>query len=229
MNKNPSVTPRASRLTLGVVATALVLSGCANMSETQSDSAKGAGIGALAGAVLGGLTGGSKGATQGAVIGAGAGALGGYIWSTRMQEQKKAMEQATQGTGIGVSQTADNRLKLDVPADAGFAVGRSAINPALAGVLNQFAGTLQQNPVTQVTIVGHTDNTGSDAINNPLSVDRANSARDYLISRGVAASRFNTEGRGAREPIADHGTTDGRAKNRRVEIFVAEPATTAQK
>lgn len=222
MNKNPSVTPRASRLTLGVVATALVLSGCANMSETQSDSAKGAGIGALAGAVLGGLTGGSKGATQGAVIGAGAGALGGYIWSTRMQEQKKAMEQATQGTGIGVSQTADNRLKLDVPADAGFAVGRSAINPALAGVLNQFAGTLQQNPVTQVTIVGHTDNTGSDAINNPLSMDRAASTRSYLTGRGVDGRRIAIDGMGERYPIATNESADGRARNRRVEIFVGE-------
>lgn len=220
---------RATRLTLGVVAAALALSGCANMSETQSDSAKGAGIGAIAGAVLGGLTGGSKGATQGAVIGAGAGALGGYIWSTRMQEQKKAMEQATQGTGIGVSQTSDNRLKLDVPADAGFAVGRSAINPTLAGVLNQFAGTLQQNPVTQITIVGHTDNTGSDAINNPLSVDRANATRDYLVARGVSAARFTTDGRGSREPVADNSSASGRAANRRVEIFVAEPATTAQR
>ena len=146
-----------------------------------------------------------------------------------MQEQKAAMEKATQGTGIGVSQTADNRLKLDVPADAGFAVGRSTINPTLAGVLNQFAGTLQQNTVTQVSIIGHTDNTGSDAINNPLSLDRANSARDYLVGRGVAATRFATEGRGSREPVADNATAEGRAKNRRIEIYVAEPATTAQK
>ncbi|OSZ65501.1 OmpA family protein [Hydrogenophaga sp. IBVHS2] len=229
MNTSSAPAAAASRFTLGVVTIALVLSGCANMSETQSDSAKGAGIGALAGAVLGGLTGGSKGATQGAVIGAGAGALGGYIWSTRMQEQKKAMEKATQGTGIGVSQTADNRLKLDVPADAGFAVGRSAISPALAGVLNQFAGTLQQNQITQVTIVGHTDNTGSDAINNPLSVDRANATRDYLVGRGVSAARFTTDGRGSREPVADNGSAAGRAANRRVEIYVAEPATTAQR
>lgn len=208
---------------------ALALSGCANMNETQQDTAKGAAIGAAAGAVLGALTGGSKSATQGAVIGAGAGALGGYIWSKKMQDQKAAMEKATQGTGIGVSQTADNRLRLDVPADAGFAVGRSSVSPSLAGVLNQFAGTLQQNPVTQVTIIGHTDNTGSDAVNNPLSLDRANSARDYLIGRGVAVTRFATEGRGAREPVANNASAEGRAKNRRIEIYVAEPATTAQK
>ncbi|MFN3738241.1 OmpA family protein [Hydrogenophaga sp.] len=211
-------------LTLCTAAAAMVLSGCANMTETQSDTAKGAGIGAVAGAVLGGLTGGSKGATQGAVLGAGAGALGGYIWSKKMQEQKAAMEQATQGTGIGVSQTADNRLKLDVPADAGFASGRSTISPTLGGVLTKFAGTLQQNTVTQVTIIGHTDNTGSDAINNPLSVDRANATRDYLVARGVSAARFTTDGRGSREPIADNSTPAGRAANRRVEIYVAEPA-----
>ena len=224
MNNNPSATPRASRLTLGVVATALVLSGCANMSETQSDSAKGAGIGALAGAVLGGLTGGSKGATQGAVIGAGAGALGGYIWSTKMQEQKKAMEAATAGTGIGVSQTSDNRLKLDVPADAGFATGSSTVSPTLQRVLGQFANTLNANPVTAIAIVGHTDSTGSDAVNNPLSFNRANSTRDYLVARGVSPARFATDGRGSREPIADNSTEAGRARNRRIEIFLAERA-----
>lgn len=216
-------------LALTTLAATIALGGCANMTETQQDTTKGAAIGAAAGAVLGAITGGSKSAAKGAVLGAGAGALGGYVWSKKMQEQKAAMEQATQGTGIGVSQTADNRLKLDVPADAGFAVGRSTVSPTLAGVLDKFAGTLQQNPVTQVSILGHTDNTGSDAINNPLSVDRANSARDYLVARGVAPTRFTTDGRGSREPVADNSTNDGRAKNRRVEIFVAEPATTAQK
>ncbi|MFM6985509.1 MAG: OmpA family protein [Hydrogenophaga sp.] len=219
-----------TRLTaLASLSLALALGGCANMTETQQDTAKGAAIGAAAGAVLGALTGGSKSATKGAVIGAGAGAVGGYIWSQKMQEQKAAMEKATQGTGIGVSQTTDNRLKLDVPADAGFAIGRSAISPTLAGVLSPLASTLQQNTVTQVNIIGHTDNTGSDAINQPLSLDRANSARDYLTARGVAVTRFTTEGRGSREPVADNATAEGRARNRRVEIYVAEPATSAQK
>src|SRR5690606_10467431 len=143
-----SVSNLGRGFTLLAVASALAIGGCANMSETQKDSAKGAGIGAAAGVVLGGLTGGSKGAAQGAVLGAGAGALGGYIWSNRMQEQKKQMEAATAGTGIGVSQTADNRLKLDVPADAGFATGRATLSPTLVNVLGQFATTLQQNPAT---------------------------------------------------------------------------------
>ena len=200
------------------------LSGCANMSETQQDTAKGAGIGALAGAVLGAATGGSRGAAQGAVLGGAVGAGGGYIWSKKMQDQKMAMEKATAGTGVAVSQTADNRLKLDIPSDVSFDVGRSAIKPNFAPVLTHFAGSLNQNPITSVTIIGHTDNTGSDAINNPLSVDRANSARDYLVGRGVAAQRIATDGRGAREPIADNSSQQGRGKNRRVEIYVAEPA-----
>jgi outer membrane protein OmpA-like peptidoglycan-associated protein len=199
-----------------------ILSGCANMTETQRGTAQGAGIGAAAGALLGAATGGSKGAAQGAVLGGALGAGGGYIWSKKMQDQKMAMEQATAGTGVAVSQTADNRLKLDIPSDVSFDVGRSAIKPNFAPVLNHFATSLNQNAVTTVTIIGHTDNTGSDAINNPLSVDRANAARDYLVSRGVARNRIMTDGRGAREPIADNNTQQGRDKNRRVEIYVAE-------
>ena len=200
------------------------LSGCANMSETQQGTAKGAGIGAIAGAVLGGVTGGSRGAVAGAALGGAVGAGGGYIWSKRKQDQKAAMEQATAGTGVAVSQTADNRLKLDIPSDVSFDVGRSAIKSNFAPVLNHFATSLNQNPVTTVTIIGHTDSTGTDAINNPLSFDRANATRDYLASRGVAFQRIATDGRGSREPIASNATAAGRDQNRRVEIYVAEPA-----
>ena len=209
--------------TLACAAIALsVLSGCANMSETQQGTAQGAGIGAVAGALLGAATGGSKGAATGAALGGAVGAGGGYIWSKKMQDQRVAMEQATRGTGVAVSQTTDNRLKLDIPSDVGFDTGRSAIKSNFAPILTQFATSLNQNPVTTVTIVGHTDTTGSDAVNNPLSIDRADAARDYLVSRGVARNRIMTDGRGSREPVADNNTTQGRDKNRRVEIYVAE-------
>ena len=199
-----------------------VLSGCADLSETQKGTAQGAGIGAVGGALIGAALGGSKGAATGAVLGGVAGAGGGYIWSKKMQDQKAAMEKATAGTGVAVSQTPDNRLKLDIPSDVSFDTGRSAIKPNFDPILNQFASTLTQHPETTISIVGHTDSTGSDAINNPLSVDRANAARDYLVSRGVARTRIATDGRGAREPVADNGTVQGRDKNRRIEIYVAE-------
>lgn len=199
-----------------------ILSGCANMNGAQQGAAQDAGIGALAGAVLGAAVGGSKGAVLGGALGAG----GGYLWSKKMQDQKVAMEQATVGTGVAVSQTADNRLKLDIPSDVSFDVGRSAIKPNFAPVLNHFATSLNQNSVTTVTIIGHTDSTGSDAINNPLSIDRADAARDYLVSRGVARTRIVTDGRGSREPVADNATQQGRDRNRRVEIYVAEQMAT---
>jgi len=201
------------------------MAGDANMDETQRTTATGAAVGAVAGALLGGVTAGgnkTKSAATGAAIGAALGAGGGYLWSRHMQEQKAAMEQATQGTGIGVTQTADNQLKLDIPSDLSFDSGRYDIKPALHAVLDRFATTLNQNPVTTVRIVGHTDNVGSDAVNNPLSVNRAAATRDYLVSRGVASNRIAIDGRGAREPIADNATAAGKAKNRRVEIFVAE-------
>lgn len=221
-----AVSRPATTWVLCVATAALVLTGCANLSETQSDAAKGAGIGALGGAILGAVTGGSKGATTGAVLGGAVGAAGAYIWSKKMDDQKAAMEEATAGTGIGVTQTADNQLKLEIPNEVSFDVGRATIKQDFAQVLGTFASSLNAHPSTTVTIIGHTDSSGSDAVNDPLSVQRANSTRDYLVARGVSPSRLLTQGRGSREPVASNATADGRAQNRRVEMFVAEPATT---
>jgi outer membrane protein OmpA-like peptidoglycan-associated protein len=220
----------AMKRTMGVIAIAgaLTLGGCANMDQTQQDTAKGAGIGAVAGAVLGGvMTGSREGAATGAAIGAVGGAVAGNVWSKKMQRQKEQMEAATAGTGVTVSQTGDNRLKLDIPSDVSFDTNRYEIKPDFRSVLDQFANSLQQNPGTRVTIIGHTDSTGNDAINNPLSVNRAASTRDYLSARGVAMNRISIDGRGSREPVASNDTTDGRSRNRRVEIFVAEPEAAA--
>ncbi|WP_020652693.1 OmpA family protein [Massilia niastensis] len=218
-----------SKLTKSAAAVAIVamtLTGCAEMSPTQKGTATGAGIGAGLGAIIGGTTsgGGSGRATRGALIGGAAGAVIGNIWSKRMEAQKQAMEQATQGTGVQVSQTSDNRLKLEIPSDISFDTGRADIKSNFQPILQRFATTLQENPATTVTIIGHTDNTGSDSINQPLSVDRASRTRDYLAGRGVNPGRITIEGRGSREPIAANTDNSGRARNRRVEIYVAEPA-----
>jgi len=207
---------------------ALALSGCSDMTRTQQDTATGAGIGAAAGAVIGGISGGGRRAVKGAAIGAAIGAAGGYIWSKNMQEQQREMEKATQGTGVEVSRTSDNQLKLEIPSDISFDVNKADIKPQMRPVLDKFAQSLNNYQGTNVRIIGHTDSTGSDAINNPLSVNRAASTRDYLVARGVGMNRIAIDGRGSREPIADNSTVEGRAKNRRVEIFVAEPAPASQ-
>lgn len=200
-----------------VVAFSAWLAACTTASPEQ----KGAGTGALIGAVAGQLLGHD---TRSTAIGAGLGALGGYVWSKNMEDKQRAMETATAGTGTVVTRTADQQLKLTIPSDISFDSGSHDIKPGLRPVLDQFAQGLAQQPAMEVRIVGHTDNTGSDAVNNPLSVNRAQSARDYLVGRGVSASRISIDGRGEREPIADNATEAGRARNRRIEIFLAERA-----
>ena len=204
-----------------LAATALMLGGCANMTSEQRGTAQGAGIGAASGAVLGAVVGGRAG--TGAVIGGVLGAVAGNIWSKRMEERKQVMEQATQGTGVEVSRTADNQLKLNIPNDISFDLNSYAIKPQLRGVLDPFAASLRDAPQARILIVGHTDSRGNDAINNPLSVERAQSVRDYLAARGVSVGRIETAGRGKNEPVADNATEAGRAQNRRVEIFLREP------
>lgn len=213
------------KLVLAVSVAALAMAGCAdmnlgNMSQTQKGTAVGAGVGALAGAAIGHDV-------KGAAIGGLVGAAGGYVWSKHMADKKAAMERATAGSGVQVSQTPDNQLKLNIPSDISFDTGRADIKPNLRPILDQFATGLSGQPNTEVRIIGHTDNTGSDATNDALSVQRAQSARQYLAARGVDPNRIVIAGRGEREPIADNSSEAGRARNRRVEIFLGERANVA--
>ena len=207
---------------LVVTVTVFGLSACAGMTDTQRRTATGAGVGSAVGAVIGGSQAGGKGVRNGALIGGAVAGLGTYIWSSRMEEQKRAMEETTRGTGVQVTQTDENLLRLEIPSDISFAVNRAEVRSDFRPVLDRFAQTLVANPAATVQIIGHTDSTGSDAINKPLSVNRASSTRDYLTGRGVPASRIMIDGRGATDPVADNSSTAGRAQNRRVEIYVGE-------
>jgi outer membrane protein OmpA-like peptidoglycan-associated protein len=204
--------------TAALIATLVLAAGCSSMSEREQGTAKGAGAGAVAGAILGSVTGGHAG--RGAVIGGAVGAVAGNLWSKHMEDKREALARASQGTGVEVARTADNRLKLNVPSDVSFDTGRADIKPQMRPVLDEIGRNLDPN--VRVTIVGHTDSTGSDAINEPLSRERAEAVRDYLSTRGLASSRVSVAGRGSHEPVASNDTESGRAANRRVEIFLSE-------
>lgn len=199
----------------------LALSGCETMTETQRNTALGVGVGALAGAGVAKATGGKAG--KGALIGAAVGGVGAYIWSANMERQRKELEAATRGTGVTISRTSDNQLKMAIPTDISFDSNSASIKSPFRPVLQSFASSLQRNPSTHVIIIGHTDSTGGARINDPLSLQRANATRDYIFSQGVRGPRLQTEGRGARDPVASNDSAWGRSKNRRVEVFVAEP------
>lgn len=215
---------KSAAVLLSASLVALSLGGCANMSESQKSTASGAGIGAAAGAVIGALTAGGntgKSAATGAVAGAAVGALGGYLWNQHLEKQKQDLQAASAGTGVQVTQTQDNRLKMNIPADAGFATGSAQLNPRMYAILESLATGLNQNPAETVQVFGFTDSTGTDAINYPLSENRAVTVKNFLVSRGVAAQRIATQGLGPQNPVASNATVAGRAANRRVEIFVA--------
>lgn len=204
--------------------TAFALAGCQSMDESQKQTAKTTGIGAAAGAAVGAIAGGSDNRGRGAAIGAAVGALGGYAWSQRMENQRRQVEAATQGTGAQVEKTPDNRIRVVVPDNISFDSGRADIKPGFRSMLDQFAQSLTQNPQTTVQIIGHTDSTGDDAFNQNLSRERALATRDYLATRGVSMNRIAVDGRGEREPVAANDSEAGRARNRRVEIFLQESA-----
>ena len=197
---------------------ALVVAGCSSMSERERTTAQGAGIGAVTGAAVGAATGGHAG--TGAVVGGALGAVAGNLWSRHMEEKRIALERASAGTGVDVSRTADNRLKLDVPSDFSFDVGSAAIKPPMRPVLDEIARNL--DPAVRVDIIGYTDSTGTPEINGPLSQNRAASVRDYLATRGVDPARTTVQGMGASQPVASNETAEGRAMNRRVEIYLTQ-------
>lgn len=184
-------------------------------------STAGAGIGAATGGVLGAVFGGGKGAAIGAAAGAAAG--GGVGWYMDKQEEQLRKELA--GTGIEVERTNQNEIKLTMPGDITFDIAKKDIKQNFVPTLESFAGVLKDYPQTRVTIIGHTDSTGSLAFNDTLSRDRAEAVGQYLITAGVDSARLDMFGEGPRRPIDTNATKEGRARNRRVEfrLSAAQP------
>ncbi len=102
-----------------------------------------------------------------------------------------------------------------------FATGNAGINESGRENLAKFSGVVASYPTLRFNIEGNTDSTGSVATNSELSLRRAITVRDYLIGQGVAASSIDVAGLGSANPIADNGTSDSRARNRRVEIVLS--------
>ena len=143
-------------------------------------------------------------------------------WPTRLDDMARAIEDSTRGANVSVERTTDRRLRIVIPGDTSFAVGRSAVTLKLAPVLDQIADGLMRGQAPAVTVIGHTDNQGGTQLNQRLSLARANAVRNHLVAHGMVADHVKAEGRGETEPVADNGTAAGRAQNRRIEIFVSE-------
>lgn len=185
-------------------------------------SAAGAGIGAATGGILGAIAGDGKGAAIGAAAGAAVG--GGIGWY--MDRQEQALRENLAGSGIQVERTGEDEIKLTLPGDITFDTAKKEVKPEFIPTLRSFGGVLQQYSETRITIIGHTDSTGSVAFNDRLSKDRAFAVGEYLIAYGVDAGRIDMFGEGSRRPVDTNATKEGRAHNRRVEfrLSAAQPA-----
>ena len=205
-------------LVISTVVGAMALTGCQNMEYDKA--AIGTGIGALLGAGIAYSNADKdkmgQAAAIGAVVGAGAGAL--------LDRKEKRLREELQGTGVDVNRNPDGSINMVMPSVT-FATNSSTIQGQFQGALNDVAKVLREDgTANQLAIVvhGHTDNTGSDSVNNPLSQNRANSVKNYLSAQGISSSRITARGYGSTSPVADNSTASGREQNRRVEISVYE-------
>lgn len=190
------------------------LSGCAV--DGMNKTATYGGLGALAGAVAGAAISHDnrgKGALIGAALAGTAAAGYGYYADKQEAELRRQLE----GSGVGIQRQGD-AIKLIMPGNVTFRTGSSDIARKFYSPLSQIASSLKQYDQSLVTVVGHTDNTGSSRVNMSISQLRALSVSNYLVAQGVADNRITTAGAGPNQPIANNATDEGRQENRRVEI-----------
>ena len=203
-----------------------VLSGCQSMNNTAKGGLIGGGGGAAIGALIGNLVSGrsdkGKGTAIGAAIGAAVGGGAGVAIGHRMDKAADAAKQVGNAT-VETITDANNLTAVKVTFESGilFATNKYDLNNSAKSSLAELAKVLKEYNDADVAIFGHTDSSGSDAINNPLSVNRATSVSNYLKSLGVSAAQIKSvEGKGSTEPVADNNTAEGKSKNRRVEIYM---------
>ncbi len=187
------------------------------MSKTAKGGLIGAGSGAAAGAILGRVIGGGKGTAIGAIVGAAAGGATGAIIGRKMDKaaedlQRDMKNAKVERVGEGIKITFDSGILFDTNS--------STLRAASLSEIDKMAEVLQKYPDTNVLVEGHTDASGSDAINQPLSERRAQAVAGEAIAKGVSASRITTQGYGSTQPIGDNSTAEGKQANRRVEIAI---------
>lgn len=209
-----------TRIALILTGSALILGGCVTNPETGNKRISKAAIGGFGGAVagylLGDVVGGKRDRTE-KILGAGIGAIAGAGVGVYMDNQEKKLRERTAGTGVQVQREGD-QINLVMPSGITFDTNSAAIKPEFRETLDKVAATLTEYEKTMVDVYGHTDSTGGDAINIPLSNNRAQSVAAYLTGKGVNSARLGTKGLGSSVPVADNTTTAGKAANRRVEI-----------
>ncbi len=207
------------------LASSVGLAGCETFDaytgeKKTSATTKGAAIGAGVGAVLGYLQNkdeSSKTKQRKILQAAGIGAIAGGGVGYYMDSQEAKLRKTLRDSGVSVERDGNN-INLVMPGNITFVTAGHDLNASFHQVLDSVVLVLQEFNQTIIVVAGHTDSRGSDSYNQALSERRANSVAQYLMQKGVAAARIDAVGFGEKHPIADNGTAEGRALNRRVEL-----------
>lgn len=215
------------RSSIALVLTVALISGCSTFTKTdpftRESEINSTTLGSIAcgsaGALIGGLVGGDM---VGALIGGASGAVlcGGIGY--HLDRQEKALRQQLELTGVRVVREGD-RIRLVMPGHILFKTNQSRIHESIYPVLDSIREVLNEYDESRIVVQGHTDNTGSDVLNQDLSKNRANSVAEYLVYQGVSPNRILVLGYGETKPIADNGSVFGRSQNRRVELVIQQP------
>jgi len=210
------------------LASLTVFSGCGSMSKLAEGSLVGGGAGAVVGATVGTLIGkDGKGAAIGAAIGTAVGAGAGAIIGNKMDKKAEELAAALEEAEVETVEDTNGLQAIKVTFESGilFPFNGTSLNNSSKEALQKFAGEMKDLPETDITIYGHTDNKGSAEVNERISAQRANAVATFLESNGINVSRITAEGKSFNEPVADNATAEGRAQNRRVEIFISANET----
>lgn len=200
----------------------LILPGCSSMSNLGKGALIGSGSGAAIGAIAGALIGqdgrsAAIGAAIGTAVGGGAGAIIGNAMDKKAEElaaiENAKVEELTDINGLPC-------IKVTFDSGILFKTNSSTLSAEAKVNIQEFAEKMKDLETTDITVWGHTDNTGTAAVNENLSKKRADAVAKVLNVNGIADARITSEGKSFNLPVADNATVEGRAQNRRVEIYI---------
>lgn len=214
---------KRSRLSAFIIAvTAVGVAACATNGAPMTDAQRGAIIGAATGAVVGGIA--AKNKKKGVLLGAVGGGLAGTAVGAYMDKQKQDLERVLgperNNGAIQVDKLSGDILRVTMTDQTAFEFDSAQIKPGFNSTMNKIADVVNRYGKTHLTIVGHTDNVGTDTYNQSLSERRARAVSQYFGSHGVIPERLDAEGRGEKAPRASNSTAEGRRLNRRVEVYI---------
>ena len=201
---------------------AMIFGSCGSMNNTGKGAAIGGGSGAALGAILGGVIGKGKGAAIGAAIGTAVGAGTGALIGKKMDKQAAELKQQLAEADVQTvtDQNGLQAIKVTFPGGILFPTNGTTLSASAKTELAQFANSLRNNPDTDVQIYGFTDNTGSMEVNTRVANGRSAAVESFLANSGITPTRLSAQGIPMADYVASNDTAEGRAQNRRVEIYI---------